>query len=74
MDEISAHYRPPWARPYQGVLLVAPAEWLLAWMLRRLAAPAWLWQGRYRAVLLYVVLLPVWIGVCVAVLQPVLFG
>lgn len=65
---------PPWAPPYQVILLVVPAEWLLGWMLRRLAAPRWLWQGLHRAVLLYVVLLPVWIGVCIAVLQPVLFG
>jgi hypothetical protein len=44
---------PPWAPPYERILLVAPVEGLLAWMLRRLRAPRWLWQGLYRAVLLY---------------------
>jgi len=65
----------PYSPPYSVILqLGVPLELVLAWALRRFAAPAWLWQAIFRAVLLYVVLLPVWIGVCIAVLQPVLFG
>ena len=58
---------PPWAPPYGRVVLVAPVEWLLAWVLRRFAAPSWLSQAVFRAVLLYLVFLPVWFGVCVSV-------
>ena len=65
---------PPWAPPYQSILLLTPVELLVAAVLTRFAVPDWVSQAMFRAEVLYVVLLPVWVGVCTVVLQPPLFG
>ena len=58
---------PPWAPPYGSVLLLTPVEILVAAVLTRFAITAWVSQAMFRAVLLYVVLLPIWVGVCMVV-------